>query len=298
MLIAQDMERKIKRIAALHDLSGFGRCALTVIIPALSAMGHQVIPLPTALLSTHTGGFENPYFLDLTDTMEPIIEHWDKLGIDFDEIYSGFLGNEAQAEVVKKLIARKQDLHKIVMVDPVMGDDGVLYSTYTPSLVDAIRDLCRSADIITPNITEAHFLLERPYVDTLTLPRRDAEDLIYDLLLSLTKLGARKIALTGVHLASAGDGENVITAGIDLDVSKRPFFSSQPRINKNYPGTGDLFASVLLGKLLSGVDFQSSCRAASGYIHDVIEYSMGFDTPIRDGIALEACLGTLIKEEE
>ncbi len=292
------MENKIKKIAAVHDLSGFGRCALTVILPALSAMGHQVIPLPTALLSTHTGGFEDPYFLDLTDTMNPIIDHWDKLGLEFDAIYSGFLGNAVQSEVVKNLIAKFENEHNIVMVDPVMGDDGVLYSTYTNELVDAIRDLCRSADIITPNITEAFFLLERPYIDTLTMPREEAKALVGDILRSLGTLGAKKIALTGVHLASNGDGDNVVTAGIDLEKSDLPFFCMQPRINKNYPGTGDLFASVLLGKLLSGEDFESACRFASAYIHDVIEYSSRFDTPERDGVALEACLSSLIGVEK
>lgn len=289
------MENRIKTIAAVHDLSGFGRCALTVILPALSAMGHQAIPLPTALLSTHTGGFEDPYFLDLTDTMDPIIEHWEKLGIEFDAIYSGFLGNAAQADTLRRLIAKFKNERNIVMVDPVMGDDGVLYSTYTPSLVDAVRGLCASADIITPNITEAFFLLDRPYIDTLSLPRKEAEVLVAELLSSLGALGAKKIALTGVHLAEKDGTDVVVTAGIDLAAGpKEPFFCLLPKIDKNYPGTGDIFASVLLGKLLSGEDFASACRFASGYVHEVIEISSLYDTPERDGVALEACLGSLM----
>ena len=286
------MENKIKRIAAVHDMSGFGRCALTVIIPALSAMGHQVVPLPTALLSTHTGGFEKPYFLDLTDTMTPIIDHWDSLGITFDAIYSGFLGNAAQAEVVRDIIARFSGEHNIIMVDPVMGDDGELYSTYTGELVDAIRSLCSSADIITPNITEAFFLLERPYIDTLALPKNEARALVNGLLFELSKLGAKKIALTGVHI----EGEGVVTAGLDVALGE-PFFCTQPRIERNYPGTGDLFSSVLLGKLLSGMDFHLACEFASKFIHDVIEYSVEFDTPVREGVALEGCLDVIIKEK-
>lgn len=285
------MENKIKRIAAVHDLSGFGRCALTVIIPALSAMGHQVIPLPTALLSTHTGGYEKPYFLDLTDTMKPIIEHWDSLGLGFDAIYSGFLGNAAQAEVVRDLITRFDRGNTIIMVDPVMGDDGELYSTYTGELVDAIRSLCRSADIITPNITEAFFLLERPYIDTLTLECDEAKALVCELLCSLSRLGAKRIALTGVHIKGMG----VVTAGLDTDGV--PFFCTQPRVEKNYPGTGDLFASALLGRLLGGESFASACEFSSKYIHDVIEYSSHFESAEREGVALESCLDILIKEK-
>ena len=290
------MEERIKRVAAVHDMSGFGRCALTVIIPTLSAMGHQVIPLPTALLSTHTGGFEKPYFLDLTDTMDPIIDHWKELGITFDALYSGFLGNAAQADTMRRLIAKFQSEHNIVLIDPVMGDDGMLYSTYDTSLVDAVRSLCENADIITPNITEAFFLLGREYIDTLSTPRRDAEALVEDILHSLTRLGVKKIALTGVHLASDGDEENVVTAGLDLSVSDTPFYCIQPRIDKNYPGTGDLFASVLLGRLLDGEDFESACRYASSYIHYVIGESTKYDTPEREGIALERCLKKLIEE--
>ena len=290
------MEKRIKRIAAMHDMSGFGRCALTVIIPTLSAMGHQVIPLPTALLSTHTGGFKSPYFLDLTDTMDPMIEHWERLGITFDALYSGFLGNAAQADTMRRLIAKFGGKHNITLIDPVMGDDGVLYSTYDSSLVAAVRSLCSVADIITPNITEAFFLLEREYIDTLSLPRREAEELIYDILHSLSRMGVKKIALTGVHLASDGEEAGVVTAGLDLSVSDKPFFCTQPRINKNYPGTGDIFASVLLGCLLGGKDFRSACEYASLYVHYIIEESVGYDTPEREGVALEPALSKLIED--
>ncbi len=290
------MEKRIKRVAAMHDMSGFGRCALTVIIPTLSAMGHQVIPLPTALLSTHTGGYEKPYFLDLTDTMDPIIDHWNELGIEFDALYSGFLGNAAQADTMRALIAKFGGKHNITLIDPVMGDDGVLYSTYDSSLVAAVRSLCETADIITPNITEAFFLLEREYIDTLTLPRAEAVALIDNILHSLSRLGAKKTALTGVHLASEEGESGVVTACLDLSVSDKPFFCTQPRIDRNYPGTGDIFASVLLGRLLDGENFVDACGYASTYVHYIIGESAKYSTPEREGVALEPSLCKLMED--
>ena len=153
----------MKKIAAIHDMSCFGRCALTVIIPLLSAMGHQVVPIPTALLSTHTGGFEDPYFMDLSDQMLKIVEHFEQLGVKFDAIYSGFLGSARQIHIVEDIIDRFGG-NGPVLVDPVMGDDGKLYSTYTDELVRGMTQLCRKADIITPNLTEACFMLGKPYI--------------------------------------------------------------------------------------------------------------------------------------
>ena len=136
-----------KTVAAIHDLSCFGRCALTVVIPALSAMGIQVIPIPTALLSTHTGGFTDMYFEDLTDAMKPIARHFEELGLKFDAIYTGFLGSAKQIDIVSNFIRRFSDENTVVLVDPVMGDDGELYSTYTDEMRDRMYELCELADI-------------------------------------------------------------------------------------------------------------------------------------------------------
>ena len=140
-------KRPLKRICAIHDLSCFGRCALTVISPVLSAMGYQAVPVPTALLSTHTGGFSDMHFLDLTDSMEKIAEHFSSLGLSFDAIYSGFLGNVAQIDSVEHYIDRFSEDGTLVLVDPVMGDDGELYSTYTEELMRGMTRLCRKADV-------------------------------------------------------------------------------------------------------------------------------------------------------
>ena len=151
------------RAAAIHDLSGFGRCSLTVAIPILSAMGVQCCPLPTAFLSTHTGGFEGFTFLDMTREMPKVTAHWQSLDLRFDAIYSGFLGSARQIGVVEDFIYTFRRKNTIVVIDPVMGDDGRAYQTYTAEMCEGMCRLSALADVITPNLTEAAFLLGRPY---------------------------------------------------------------------------------------------------------------------------------------
>ncbi len=287
------MEKKrIRRVAALHDLSGFGRCALTVVIPTLSVMGVQVVPLPTALLSTHTGGFDNYYFQDLSDSMEKIAAHWEALGLRFDAIYTGFLASAAQCELVKRFNRRFGSGDTMVLVDPVFGDDGALYSACTPELVRGMHVLCAQADSIVPNLTEACMLCGRSFEDTAAMSQRALTEYVTKLLYELAEIGPKKIVITGI----AAGGDNVVTAGLDLSGSSldhTPFFVSLKRIGGAYPGTGELFASVMLGKLLSGASFPSAVTAASAFVRDVIDFSTGFDTPRREGVALEPCLHRL-----
>ena len=153
------------RCAAIHDLSGFGRCSLTIVIPVLSAMGVQCCPLPTAYLSTHTGGFPGYTFLDMTEAMEAAAAHWADLNIDFRAIYSGFMGSRRQLEITADFIRAFRRDHTLVVVDPVMGDHGRPYRTYTPEMCRAMADLAARADLITPNLTEAALLLGEPYRD-------------------------------------------------------------------------------------------------------------------------------------
>ena len=283
-----DANRPLNRICAIHDLSCFGRCALTVIMPVLSAMGNQVVPVPTALLSTHTGGFENMHFLDLTDSMDNIADHFSSLGLTFDSIYSGFLGSEAQIDAVSDYIDRFGKNANFVLVDPVMGDDGKLYSTYTENMMRGMRRLCHKADIITPNVTEAFFLAEREYIDTTELTHDEALAIVRELCASFEEFGNKKTVITGIPY-----GKNrFATYGYDRE-TKDEFFYTVKRIRLSYPGTGDLFASVLLGKLLAGVDFYPALVYASDFVGRVMEFSSKFDTPLRDGVAFEAFLSEL-----
>ena len=280
--------RPLNRICAIHDLSCFGRCALTVISPVLSAMGNQVVPVPTALLSTHTGGFENMYFLDLTDSMERIADHFSSLGLTFDAIYSGFLGSEAQIDAVGDYIDRFSRGSHIVLVDPVMGDDGKLYSTYTEPMMRGMRRLCHKADVITPNITEAFFLAGRAFVDTTELPHDEALAIVRSLCNDFREFGNKKVVITGIPYGK----NSFATYGYDRETEDE-FFYTVKRIRLSYPGTGDLFASVLLGKLLAGVDFYPALVYSSDFVGRVMEFSSKFDTPLRDGVAFEAFLSEL-----
>ena len=139
------------RVAAIHDISGFGRCSMTIIMPALSVMGVQCCPLPTAYLSTHTGGFEGNTFLDLTDQMERAAAHWRELGLRFDAVYTGFMGSCGQAALAADCIRTFKRQENLAVVDPVMGDHGRLYRTYTPEMCAAVADMAAMADVITPN---------------------------------------------------------------------------------------------------------------------------------------------------
>ena len=287
----KDTKKPPMTVAAIHDLSCFGRCALTVVLPTLSSMGLQAIPIPTALLSTHTGGFEAPYFRDLTDSMPKIIEHFSDLGLKFDAIYTGFLGSEEQIDIVSEFISRFADDSTLVLVDPVMGDDGELYSTYTPAMRERMYELCRHADIITPNLTEACFLCGVPYEDVSHMSEQEAAGFAQELSERLSSLGCDKTVITGIP-----HGENMFgTYGRRAGDTKGYMYSVE-RVCRSYPGTGDLFASVLLGKLLGGVDFEASISFASDFICRVMKYSSEFPTQLRNGVAFEPFLGELSGE--
>ena len=285
-----------RRIAAIHDFSCVGRCALTVVIPILSVMGYQTIPLPTALLSSHTGGFEGLYFRDLTADMYHIAAHFDRLGMTFGSIYTGFLGSEEQISVVRDFIERfgktpdETGKAPLILVDPVMGDDGVLYSTYTKELADGMRELSRHADVLTPNLTEACFLTGTPYRDTAKMNETEAESFVLSLLEKLTSICRGKIVVTGIGLV----GGIVANAGRDCD--GRIFWVKRTCQDISYPGTGDIFASVLLGALMQGDDFQTACTRAADFIVLLIGESAKIDTPVRMGVALEPYLGALLQK--
>ncbi|MBR5120520.1 MAG: pyridoxamine kinase [Clostridia bacterium] len=286
-----------RRIAAIHDFSCVGRCALTVVIPTLSVMGYQTIPLPTALLSSHTGGFDDLYFRDLTNDMHHIAAHFDRLDMTFGAIYTGFLGSVDQIAVVREFIERfgkttdETGKTPIILVDPVMGDDGVLYSTYTKALANGIRELSTHARVITPNLTEACFLTDTPYRDTATLSWEEVEEYVLSLLQKLSHVCRGEIVITGIGLS----GGIVANAGRDAD--GRIFWIKRTCQDISYPGTGDIFASVLLGSLMQGDNFETACTRAADFIVLLIGESAKIDTPVRMGVALEPYLYKLVKKE-
>ena len=282
------------RIAAIHDLSCFGRCALTVIVPTLSVMGYQVVPLPTALLSTHTGGFTDLHFHDLTGDMEQIAAHFGRLGASFRAIYTGFLGSAEQIDTVSRIIDRfgtqpdESGEMPLILIDPVMGDDGELYSTYTPELVRGIRRLASRAQLLTPNLTEACLLTDTPYRDTAHMTPDEALAFCEACLAGLTAVTSGRIVITGISLS---DG-TLANLGRDTDGTR--FCIRRPHEAHSYPGTGDLFASVLLGALMRGASFEDACADAAEFTSDVIHASIPIPTPVREGVALEPHLWKLI----
>jgi pyridoxine kinase len=291
-IISKNKKRLLPRVAALHDLSSFGRCALTVIIPALSAMRAQCIPIPTALLSTHTGGFEGMHFRDLDADIEKTAEHLDSIGVELDAVYTGFLGSSAQVRTVEAFIDRfSKNASPLIFVDPVMGDDGELYSACFPELVLEMRRLIARAHVITPNLTEACLLAGESFCDTSALSAEEAGEFAARLMSKIKDFTSAECIITGIVTA---DGVGTYTS-CGLHVEKQR--------GRGYPGTGDLFASVMLGKLLLAerVSADTVCRAASfasEYVAEVIEFSekYGKDEPMRDGVLLEACLHTLFDE--
>ena len=281
---------RIPRIAAIHDLSGFGRCALTVILPVISSMGLQAVPVPTALLSTHTGGFTDMYFEDLTEQMDKISAHFDALDIKFDAIYTGFLGSEHQIEVVSRFIDRFGDEDCLVFVDPVMGDDGELYSTYTKELANGMKKLCEKADIITPNLTEACFLAGVPYTERKDMSCEEASAFANMLTDKISEISKAETVITGLHCR----GDLVATYVREKELSR---LHTEQHVGCNYPGTGDIFASVLLGRLLNGASLFDSAVFASAFTRETVEFSMGYDTPVREGVSFEPLLYKLTKQK-
>lgn len=247
----------MKQIIAVHDLSGFGKCSLGVVMPTLAAMGVRACALPTAYLSAHTAfpPCEHAVFLDLTAQMEATLAHWDELHARFDGFYSGFLGAPEQMELLERCLSARRKDGFLAMVDPVMGDGGKPYCTYTPQLCDKMAELSTYADVITPNLTEAAILLGEDYDPAPN--RKKAADWLHRLSLE----GRRSVILTGLSLTSGTLGAGCFdrtTGAVD--------FAQAPLAHGVFSGTGDLFASVAFGKLLAGEALPTATQAAVSFV--------------------------------
>ena len=268
------------RIAAIHDLSCFGRCSLTIALPVLSAMGCQCCPLPTALLSAHTGisGFT---FLDTTDEMRRISAHWSQLSLHFQAIYTGFLGSAPQISLVEDFLRRFHAPDTLLVMDPVMGDHGTPYKTCTPALRQGLRELVAQADVITPNLTEAAILLDIPYHESQTA---DASELVR----ALSLQGQRSIVLTGYAAAPGQVG------ALCYDRDTRQVEAVQTaRVPQDFPGTGDLFASVLTGALTRGAPLLQAARTAVDFVGSCVARSVAEGAGEAEGVDFEPLLRQL-----
>lgn len=274
------MRPSVPRVAAVHDLSCFGRCSLTVIMPILACMGIQVCPLPTALLSTHLGGFQNIAFCDFTDRMAEFYRHWQQEQIVFDCIYSGFLASTRQIDTVAHFIDTFSANQPLVLVDPVMGDDGRLYSVYTAEMQQHMKKLVSKADVITPNFTEACFLLGESYQEEVPEPAA-----LKDWLVRLAGFGPATVIMTGIPLAN----RQIMNLGYERH-SGRFWQVVSEHIPARYPGTGDIFASVLAGALLDKQNVPQAMELAAEFVNMAIKTTYAAGTPAREGVLLESTL--------
>jgi len=267
-----------KKILTIQDISCVGQCSLTVALPILSACGMETCILPSAVLSTHTGGFSGFTFRDLTDDMPAIQKHWQKENICFDAIYTGYLGSIKQIAYVKDILNTMGSKDCIRVIDPAMADNGKLYSIFDGAYVEAMKGLCESADILLPNITEACFLTDEDYRETYD------EAYIKVLLEKLCALGAKNVVLTGVGYAPGKTGVVVCENG-------KTQYYEHDRIAKGCHGTGDVYASAFTGALMNGKTLFDAAKIAADYTVRCIEntkddpahwYGVKFETALRD----------------
>ena len=268
-----------KKIAAINDFCGFGRCSLAVSLPIISAMKIQCCPIPTSIFSNHTG-YESFYYTDYTEHMEAYIREWKKLGLRFEGILTGFLGSPEQIDIVRKFLKEFKNSHTITVVDPVMGDDGKLYPTYPNALAEQMATLVPFADILTPNLTEACILTNTEY-------RRDmGEDDLRAICEKLCDMGPRYIVISGLE-----HGEYM--ANFIFEHGNEPRMIFEKKIGPCRAGTGDVFSSIIAADAVNGVQFFDAVQHASSFIAKTLHRTVEMDLPKTDGVCFEELLNEL-----
>ncbi len=251
----------MKRIITMQDISCIGKCSLTVALPILSTMGIETAILPTAILSTHTM-FKGFTFHDLTNEIQPILDHWKKEQFHFDAIYTGYLGSIEQLQIAKNMIDKK-DENSIVIIDPCMADSGKLYTGFTNEFVQGMKEYCSNANIICPNITEAYLLLNQPYQENYT------EQKIQQMLKQLCALGSNTAIITGISF-----NEDTIGAYAYDSTQNTYHFYKTRKEPVSFHGTGDIWASTLTGALMNGKSIESSIKIACEYVRECIHLTL------------------------
>jgi len=249
----------MKRLVTIQDISCVGKCSLTVALPIISAMGVETAVIPTAVLSTHTM-FNNFTFRDLSSDISLIQKHWKDENIDFDAIYTGYLGSIEQINILKDFFREFKTKNNFIFIDPVMGDNGKLYVGFNQEFALQMKELCKMADIIVPNLTEASYMLQKEYKENYT------EEEIKELLIELADLGPKQVILTGISFK-----ENEL--GVMLYNKETKEFSTyfRERIPVKYHGTGDIFTSTLVGAILNENSLEEAIEIAVDYVWETIE---------------------------
>jgi pyridoxine kinase len=280
------MINRQKRVAAIHDISGFGRCSLTVALPIISASGVETVVMPTAVLSTHTGGISGFTYHDLTDEMKPITKHWKSLDLHFDAIYTGFLGSFEQLDIVTEFFETFKKTDNIIVVDPVMADNGELYKIFTPEFAVGMRKVCEKADIIIPNLTEASLLIGENYN-----PGPYTEEYIEKVLKKLAALGPDRIVLTGVFFDDAHLG-----AASYNNTSDEISYAFSKHIPGYYHGTGDVFGSALVSALMNDFDLHQATEIAVRFTTKSIQRTADAKTDVRFGVNFEQTIPDFLED--
>ncbi len=282
----------IPRVIAVNDLSGFGRVSLTESIPILSAMGVEVCPLPTAILSTHTYHFRDYTFCDMTEEMPKILDHWQSLGIDFDGICTGYMGSAKQIEILADFIKKQKGSNFLTVIDPVLGDNELseaktVYYDRMNDLLCAMKEFVPLADVITPNLTEACLLLDMPFPDG---PITEAE--LFDIMERLSVLGPKCVAVTSVMT-----GKNKMCVGVLDKAKNKTKLLDCSYVKRPFHGTGDIFAAVLTGALLRGCDMLSASQMAVDFVRGAISETMKYpDIKIEHGSVFEPNMAKFFSE--
>ncbi|MCQ2071073.1 MAG: pyridoxamine kinase [archaeon] len=275
-----------KRVLAIHDISCVGKCSLTVALPIISATGIECSGMPTAVLSTHTGGFTGFTYRDLTEDMVPITDHWVSLGLKFEGIYTGFLGSFEQIDLVCDIIDRIGKDDGLVFVDPVMADNGMLYKIFPDTFPQGMKKLCSKADVILPNITEAVLMLGEEYHDG-----PYTEEYISGLLKRLAALGPKKVVLTGVNF----DEKSLGAAAYDAESGEIVYAFSE-RIPGYYHGTGDIFSSVVVSCIMNGLSLKESIENAVDFTYNSILRTYKAGSDVKYGVNFEEGFPKLLKD--
>lgn len=272
---------KQKRTVAINDISCMGKCSLTVALPIISSLGIETVVLPTAVLSAHTA-FDGFTFCDLTNEFTPITEHWKKRGEHFDCIYSGYLGSKRQIELVGGFVDSVRDENTKVIIDPVLGDHGRLYTNFDEDFARSMAKLCAKADVITPNLTEAAFMLGRDYVG-----EGYSEEYIKSLLRDLSQLGAKKIVLTGISY----DEKRLGVASYDSENDEYTYYANE-KVESVFHGTGDVWASSFTAAYVKGYDFSEAAKIATDFTAECIKATLDDKEEHWYGVKFENCLAS------
>ena len=275
----------MKRIVTIQDVSCFGKCSVTVALPIISSMGVECAIIPTSVLSTHTGGFEGFTFRDLSDDIPKIKEHWKKYSLSFDTIYTGYLGSVKQIDYTIDFIKDFKKESTLLFVDPAMADKGRLYTGFDPEFPAHMARLCKLADIIVPNITEASFLTGTPYTESYD------ESHVKMLLKRLCQLGAKKAVITGIALEKSTQGAYFY----DSETCEYYYYRAE-NIDRNFHGTGDTFASVFAGALTKGFHIKRALEIAVDFTVECIKATLPEAELHKYGVKFEECIPSLIEK--